>query len=105
MQTVSVRNAKSIIRVSVAWGCEMRTGKNKSGPDPGAKCEMLAKNPDEPSVRKFEMRNVSLSRRVLHIAALHVTKRICCGEVSDFICSRHGASGADPLFPSSGTVI
>ena len=42
----------------------MRTGKNKSGPDPGAKCEMLAKNPDEPSVRKFEMRNVSLSRRV-----------------------------------------
>ena len=45
----------------------MRTGKNKSGPDPGAKCEMLAKNPDEPSVRKFEMRNVLLSQGVHHM--------------------------------------
>ena len=37
-------------------GCEVRTEINKFGLDPGAKCEMLVKSPDELSVRKFEMR-------------------------------------------------
>jgi hypothetical protein len=46
-------------------GCEMRTEINKFGLDPGAKCEMFAKSPDELPVRKFEMRNLLSSRRVL----------------------------------------
>ena len=46
------------------FGCEVRTQINKFGLDPGAKCEMLVKSPDELSVRKFEMRICLLSRRV-----------------------------------------
>ena len=57
-------------------GCEMRTEKNKSGSDPGAKCEMSAKNPDEPSVRNCEMRNVWLSRRVGALICLHLRRRL-----------------------------
>ena len=49
MQTGAVRSAKIMTRVSVVWGakCEVRTEINKFGLDPGAKCEMLVKSPDD----------------------------------------------------------
>ena len=58
-------------------GCEVRTEINKFGLIPGAKCEMLVKSPGELSVRKFDMRNMLLSRRVYVCMYIYIYIYIC----------------------------